>query len=118
MLGATKKLIATLEKQIADERAMHATELERVLSENKRLQDEIERLRLTMGQPSRMAEPPEPPKRAVDPDEMPTFTGTPWAQVQQREIWLMTPAGKRWQNKQLASIRELSGETEKAKEIH
>lgn len=118
MFSSTKRLIETLEKQITDERAMHAAELHRALSENKRLQDEIERLRLTAGQPSRMAEPPETPKPQADPDEMPAFTGTPWERVQQREMWFRTPSGKRWQAKQVASLREISGETEKAKEIH
>lgn len=126
MLGATKRLISTLEKQIADEREMHSRELGRVLSENKRLQDECERLRLALGQPSRVAELPPEPKPPADPDEMPAFTGTPWNRVQQREAWLDSPAGKRWTARQLGSLKELtaatvaevSGETEKTKEIH
>lgn len=112
------QLIEHLKQQLVDERELHARELERVLTENKRLQAEVEGLRLERGQPTRMLEEvaPQAPR---DPDEMPQFTGTPWDRVRQKEMWLQTPAGRRWQAKQLASLKEFtkpSGETEKGKE--
>jgi hypothetical protein len=110
------RLIEHLEQQIKDERTAHAAELGRALSENKRLQDEVERLRLSLGQPSRAAEPPPEPEKPVDPDEPPVFSGTSWQRVQQREIWLHTDSGKRWMAKQLASVRELP--PDKQKEAH
>lgn len=113
-------LIEHLKQQLLDERAQHAKELERSLTENKRLSDECERLRLALGQPSRAAEPPPEPDEPVDPDAMPAFVGTPWQRVQQKEMWLQTAAGKRWNLRQLASITDFveSGKTETAKEPH
>ncbi len=111
MFPSTKKLIETLEKQIADERVEHARERAYILSENKRLCDEVERLRLALGQPSRAAEAPPEPEKELDPDEMPTFRGTPWQQVMQREAWLQGPAGKKWTERQVAMLKvQPSGE--------
>lgn len=105
------QLIEHLEQQIKDEREMHAKELSRVLDENKRLQDECERLRLTLGQPSRAAEPPPEPPKPEDPDAMPAFRGTPWQIVQQKEMWFETPAGKRWMERQIGTLKvQPSGE--------
>lgn len=112
------RLIEHLEQQIKDERELHAAERTRILAENKRLQDEVERLRLTLGQPSRAEEPPPEPKLPIDPDAPPTFTGTTWERVKQREIWMSSNAGKRWMAKQLASVTVLSGETAQPKETN
>jgi len=109
--------IAWLHQQIKDERAMHAAERDRILAENSRLQQEVERLRLVLGQPSRMAETVEEPKPA-DPDAMPVFSGTPWARVQQREIWLQTPQGKAWANRQLATLKVPESGTETKEKEH
>ena len=113
MFQSTKLLIDHLRQQILDERAAHAAELLRALNENKRLQDENERLRLALGQPSRAPEPPEEPPKPVDPDAMPTFTGLPFDRVIQKEEWLRSDAGKRWMKRQLDSVKvKPSGETE------
>ena len=102
--------ISWLHKQIEDERTAHVAERERILAENKRLQDECERLRLALGQPSRMAETPEVIK-PPDPDALPVFTGTPWERVRAREVWMQSPAGKVWAERQLAKLKiEESGE--------
>ena len=101
--------ITWLHKQIEDERTAHAAERDRILGENKRLQDECERLRLALGQPSRMAEVIETPK-PVDPDALPVFTGTPWERVKARELWMQSPAGKLWNDRQLAKLSVESGE--------
>lgn len=103
-----------MRQQITDERALHAAELLRVLAENKRLQDSVERLTLRLGLPSTVAEPPEEPKAPVDPDAPPIFSGTPFQRVVQKDEWLRSDAGKRWMAKQLASVKvQESGEAKK-----
>jgi len=111
------RLIEHLEQQIKDERELHSAELARVLEENKRLQQQVERLTLRVGLPSTLPEPPEEPRQPTDPDAPPVFTGTTWERVKQREIWMMSDAGKRWMAKQLGSVKVLSGET-KVQETH
>jgi hypothetical protein len=114
LFQSTKILIEHLRQQITDERALHAAELLRVLAENKRLQDSVERLTLRLGLPSTVAEPPEEPKAPVDPDAPPIFSGTPFQRVVQKDEWLRSDAGKRWMAKQLASVKvQESGEAKK-----
>lgn len=112
---ASTRLIEHLQQQIKDERALHAAELARLLEENKRLQQQCERLTLRVGLPSTLPEPPEEPRKPVDPDAPPLFTGTTWEQVRKREIWMESDAGKRWMSKQLGTVKVLSGETVQAK---
>jgi len=132
------RLIEHLEQQIKDERGLHAAdlllmretfkqerelherELQRALTENKRLQDENERLRLALGQPSRVAELPDEPQEPVDPDAPPVFSGTTFQKVQQRAQWMQSEGGKRWMLKQLGTVKPLESGESKAqeKEIH
>ena len=126
---SSTRLIEHLEKQIEDLKAMmradiirlqemHQAELTRALEENQRLRDQCERLTLRVGLPSTMREEPEAPRPAPDPDAMPAFTGSAWERVVARELWLATPAGKRWQEKQLAHVRASTPEVQKAEETH
>lgn len=96
---------------------MHVGEMTRLLEENKRLQQQVERLTLRVGLPSTLAEQPEEPRAPVDPDAPPMFTGSTWERVKAREIWMRSPAGKRWMEKEscVGSVKVLSGETVEAK---
>jgi hypothetical protein len=108
------RLIEHLEQQIKDERESHKAEMAHVLAENKRLQDQCERLTLRLGLPSTVAEPPEEPRTPPDPDAPPIFTGLPFERVIQRDTWMRSDAGKRWMAKQLASVKvKESGEVTK-----
>jgi hypothetical protein len=87
-----------LEKEIDDLKKRHEAELQRVLSENNRLQNEINGIRLAAGQPGTLPET-EDVRQPVDPDAPPIFSGTPFQKIQQREMWMESPAGKNWMAK-------------------
>jgi hypothetical protein len=89
---------AHLESEIADLKAERKILLNNLLSENKRLQDEINRIRLSAGQPGTLPET-EDVRQPVDPDAPPIFSGTPFQKIQQREMWMESPAGKNWMAK-------------------
>jgi len=97
-----------LEKRHADELAYikesRAAELNRLLDENKRLQGEVDRIRIALGQPG-TREPVVEADKPRDPDAMPFFGGSPWERIQQREQWLQTPAGKKWMEKNWSETR-------------
>lgn len=107
-----------LEAEIQDLKKRHEVELNRAITENVRLQGEVDRLRLQLGQPG-TREPVEEVtvKTPQDPDAMPVFLGTPWEKVLQREKWLETSPGKRWMKNNLAPItsEKKEEETEHAK---
>jgi hypothetical protein len=93
---------------------MHQAELDRALSENKRLQDACERLTLRLGLPSTIAELPEEPKAPIDPDGPPVFSGSSFQRVVQRDEWMRSDAGKRWMAKTFASVTTQTGEAKTA----
>jgi len=86
------------EKQLADLKESHKAEMDRLLVENARLQSEVDRIRLHLGQPG-TREPVEEPEKPQDPDAMPSFMGLPFERAIQREEWMNSPAGKRWMEK-------------------
>lgn len=63
----------------------HAEELNRVIEENQKLRDDIDRIRLLLTPALQNVELPK--ERSASPPPMtPVFTGTPWQRVQQREM--------------------------------
>lgn len=63
----------------------HADELNRVIEENQKLRDDIDRLRLLVTPALQNVELPKE-RSSAPPPPSETFTGTPWQRVLQREI--------------------------------
>jgi hypothetical protein len=101
-----------LEREIADLKKRHETELSRALSEIQRLQQEVNGLRLSRGEPGLLPET-EDVRQPVDPDAPPVFQGTPFERITQREMWMESPAGKRWMAKLLNDAKIGGAEKEK-----
>lgn len=95
--------IEWLEREIEDLKNRHAIELQRALDENKRLLQECDRIRLSLGQPGVLEPPPEPER--YDPDAPPSFSGSAWERIVQREQWMESPAGKNWMAKLMAQSK-------------
>lgn len=101
-----------LEKEIEDIKARHQVELARALTENLRLLGELDRIRVSRGEPGTLE--PKEEANQIDPDAPPYFSGTPFQKIQQREMWMESAAGKNWMAKLMNQSK--IGETEKAKE--
>jgi len=105
------------DKHVAELRELHQKEMERFLAENNRLQAEVDRIRLALGQPGTREPVEEPPRlTSQDPDAMPVFLGTPFERVQQREQWLESPAGRRWMKQNAAPF--ISSEKKEEEKQH
>jgi len=101
-----------LEAELTDLKKRHEIELSRALTENQRLQQEVNTLRLSRGETGTIPEKEEA-RQPVDPDAPPIFTGPPWERILKREEWMESPAGKRWAMKLLNDAKIGSAEKEK-----
>jgi hypothetical protein len=68
----------------AEMKTAHARELNRVIDENRKLQDDMDRLRLLLTPALQNVELPK--ERTAPPPPSEVITGTPWQRVLQREI--------------------------------
>lgn len=89
-IAAIERLHLTMEYEAMRERtelkSAHAAELNRVIEENQKLRDDMDRLRLLITPALQNVELPKERSATPPPPRTETLIGTPWQRVLQREI--------------------------------